>query len=380
MNLNSSQLSLSIFQLCVAIIGAGAASLGALWYFRRVRLERPAIGRFNGRDVGILFSSLVILPALYLLVPRWALTSLLALTFMTALSIGLRPVLRPTTLWVSVGVLIGFNLWAGQHLLDTVFNWQVFWAENSLIVLLAAISVANLYVQGGMQLRQVAWFAAGLAVYDSIFTLAFPVTNLLVREFVGYPLFPAIGMRVSFDEAIIGLGDLLVYAAFTIAAVKAYGRPALRLALVLILVFGAAMPTLSGLVINYIDSRADVIIPAQTWFGPAAILGYLWLRRRYGRERTMREYLASRSVLGSRGEEPGELDRLGDHRPVARVDVDELKVLGLGELGHVTGADPLPRLGGGEFGAHEHDRDVEASLVRQPHHTLGHPFGDGDRG
>src|SRR6266536_4464890 len=79
------------------------------------------------------------------------------------------------------------------------------------------------------------------------------------------------------------------------------------------------------------------------------------------------------SVLGSRcGKEPGEFDRLADHRPVARVDVDEVKVLSLGELGHVTGADPLLSLGGGEFGAHEHDRDVEPSLVRQTHHALGH--------
>jgi hypothetical protein len=85
----------------------------------------------------------------------------------------------------------------------------------------------------------------------------------------------------------------LVYAGFTIAAVKAYGRPGLRLALPLVLVFGAVMPTLSALLINYVDLRLDVVIPAQTWFGPAAVLGYLWLRRRYGRERTMKEYLSS---------------------------------------------------------------------------------------
>jgi hypothetical protein len=57
------------------------------------------------------------------------------------------------------------------------------------------------------------------------------------------------------------------------------------------------MPTLSGLLINYIDARLDVIIPAQTWFGPAALVGYLWLRRRYGRERTMKEYLESPDAL-----------------------------------------------------------------------------------
>jgi hypothetical protein len=291
--MNSSQWILSVFQLGVALVGGAAASLGALAYFRRVRMERPAIGRFNGRDITILFLFLMILPAFYLLIPRWALETLLVLTFMSALSIGLHPLLRPPRMWLLIGFLIGADLWLGQHLLGTVLGWQVFWAENSLIVLLAAISVANLYVQGGMQLRHVAWFAAALAVYDSVFSIGFPVTNLLVRDFVGYPLFPAMGMRISFNEAIVGLGDLLVYAAFTIAAFKAYGKPALRLALTLILVFGAAMPTLSGLLINYIDARLDVIIPAQTWFGPAALLGYLWLRRRYGRERTMKEYLAS---------------------------------------------------------------------------------------
>jgi hypothetical protein len=296
MNLTSAQSFLSLFQLCVTVIGALAACLGALFYLRRVRLERPAIGRFNGRDVVFLFAFLVLLPGLYLLLPQWALTSVLALTFTAALSIGFGPVLAPTQLWLGIGILIGADLWMGQHMINNVSNWHFVWAENSLVVLLAAISVANLYVQGGMQLRHVAWFAGGLAVYDSIFTLVWPVSNLLIREFVNHPLFPAMGMRIGFDEAIVGLGDLLVYAGFTIAAVKAYGRPGLRLALALVLVFGAVMPTLSGLLINYVDTRLDVVIPAQTWFGPAAVLGYLWLRRRYGRERTMREYLASIEV------------------------------------------------------------------------------------
>jgi hypothetical protein len=293
MNLTSSQSFLALFQLSVTIASAMVACLGALFYLRRVRLERPAIGRFNGRDVAFLFAFLVLLPGLYLLLPQWALTSVLVLTFAVALSIGFRPVLGPTPLWLSIGVLIGANLWMGQHMINNVTNWHFVWAENSLVVLLAAISVANLYVQGGMQLRHVAWFAGGLAIYDSIFTLVWPVSNLLIREFVNHPLFPAMGMRIGFDEAIVGLGDLLVYAGFTIAAVKAYGRPGLRLALTLVLVFGAVLPTLSGLLLNYVDSRLDVVIPAQTWFGPAAVVGYLWLRRRYGRERTMKEYLTT---------------------------------------------------------------------------------------
>jgi len=289
-------MSRSIFELCVALIGALVTSLGALYYIRRVRLERPAIGRFNGRDVAILFVFLAILPAIYLGLPRWAVTSLLALTFMASLSIGYRPLLSPTWLWLGIGLLLGANIWLGQNALGTVIGWQLFWAETSVVVVLGAISVANLYVQGGMQLRHVAWFALGLGIYDVVFTAAVPVSNLLVREFVGYPLFPAVGMRIGFDEAIIGLGDLLVYGLFTIAAFKAYGRPALRLALVIIVLFGAALPSLSSLIIDYIDARADIVIPAQTWFGPAAFIAYRWLRRRYGRERTMMEFLATMPV------------------------------------------------------------------------------------
>ena len=293
MALSSSQTFLSIFQVCVSIIGSMAACVGALYYLRRVRLERPAIGRFNGRDVMILFTFLIVLPGLYLLLPEWALSTLLAITFAAALSIGFKPVVPPGPLWLGIGLLIGANLWMGHNMINDVFNWHFVWGENSVVVLLAAISVANMYVQGGMQLRHVAWFAGGLAVYDSLFTLVWPISNHLIREFVNHPLFPAMGMRIGFDEAIVGLGDLLVYAGFTIAAYKAYGRVGLKLAFPLVLVFGAVMPTLSALLLNYVDARLDVVIPAQTWFGPAAVVGYIWLRRRYGRERTMKEFLAS---------------------------------------------------------------------------------------
>jgi hypothetical protein len=293
MNLSSSQSFLTYFQLGTLVFSALAASLGALFYLRRVRLERPAIGKFNGRDITILFTFLVLLPHLYLVLPQWVLRSVLVVSFTAALAIGFRPVLNPTALWLGIGVLIGADLWMGERMIDNVVNWQFVWAQNSLVVLLAVISIANLYVQGGMQLRHVAWFAGALAVYDSIVTLAFPLSNELIRSFVNHSLFPAMGMRIGFDEATVGLGDLLVYAGFTLAAYKAYGRPGLRLALPLILVFGAVLPSLSGLILNYVDSRLDVVIPAQTWFGPAAVVGYLWLRRRYGRERTMKEYLAS---------------------------------------------------------------------------------------
>jgi len=46
--------------------------------------------------------------------------------------------------------------------------------ENDIIIVLGAVSVANLYVQGGMKMRHVAWFALALAGYDMIFTTIWP--------------------------------------------------------------------------------------------------------------------------------------------------------------------------------------------------------------
>ncbi|HST64075.1 MAG TPA: hypothetical protein VLM05_02705, partial [Mycobacteriales bacterium] len=274
--------------------------VGAPYYLRRVRLERPAIGTFNARDICVLFVLLAFLPVFYLHLPRWLLTSFLALTFCSALSIGLRPLLSPAKLWLTVGVLVGGNIFIGRTFLGTVHGWQVFWLENSVIVAMAAISVTNLYVQGGMKLKYVAGFAGALAIYDVFFTKYLPLTNQLVEKFLGYPLNPSMGFRWGFDNAAVGIGDLLVYGLFILAALKAYGKPGLRVGLTLVTLFGAVLPSLVPLVINFVDARTDVLVPAQAWFGPPAVLGYLWLRRKYGRERTVKEFLDSPDFIGRR--------------------------------------------------------------------------------
>jgi hypothetical protein len=283
----------NLVELGVTLVGALAVSAGALAYFRRVRIERPPIGTFNGRDIAILLGFIIALPFLYAALPGWVLTCFLVLTFASALSIGYRPLLGSAWLWLCVGLLVGANIWTSRTLLGTVVGWQLWWAELSILVALGAIAVANLYVQGGMQLRYVAWFALVLAGYDVVFTAAIPLTNKLIEELLGTPLDPSLGMRFGIDNFSVGIGDLLVYATFTVAAYKAYGRSAARLALGLIAVFGACVPNLAPLVINFVDARGDAIVPVQAFFGPAAFLGYLWLRRRYGPERTMAQYRAA---------------------------------------------------------------------------------------
>ena len=299
----SSDVKLSAFALVVSLVTNLAIGLGAPYYLRRVKMERPAIGVFNPRDICVLFVLLATLPVFYLHLPRWLLLTFLTITFVSALSIGFRSLMSPARVWLTVGALIGLNFWMGRNLLGTVLGWQLFWLETSVIVLLAAISVTNLYVQGGMKLKHVALFAAALGVYDVIFTAFWPLTNQLVQSFLGYPLDPSVGFRLGFDNAAVGVGDLLVYGLYVNAAVKAYGAKAMRFALGLVVLFGAVLPSLVPLLIDYVDARTDVLVPAQAWFGPPALLGYLWLRRKYGRERTVKEFWASPDFLGRR--QPG---------------------------------------------------------------------------
>jgi hypothetical protein len=153
--------------------------------------------------------------------------------------------------------------------------------------------VANLYVQGGMKLRYVAWLSLGLAVYDIVFATVLPLTDKLVAGYLANPLDPLLGMRFGIDNYGVGLGDLLIYSLFLTASYKAYGARAARIAFGLIVVVGAGVTAFVPFLLNFLDTQLDLLVPSQAFFGPAAFLCYLWMRRRYGRERTMGEYLAS---------------------------------------------------------------------------------------
>jgi hypothetical protein len=284
------------FGLGVALFATLATIALARRYLRTTRLDRPAIGVFNGRDITILFVFLAVLQNVYLLMPHWLLTTFLAITFASSLSIGYRPVVRPVPLWLGIGLLIGLNIWLARNMLGTVMGWQLFWLEGDILVLLGAAAVANLYVQGGMRLQYVARFTVLLGIYDITFVAIAPLTNALAEDFLGYPLNPSFGFRLGLYNAIIGLGDLLIYSLFVIAALKAYGRKAARTAVITVILFGVIGPAVAPALINFIDARADIVVPAQTFFGPAAFVCYLWLKRRYGRERTMQEFLASTDV------------------------------------------------------------------------------------
>jgi hypothetical protein len=283
----------SMTEFIVALVGVVVVSGGALLYFRRVRQERPPVGTFNGRDIAVLLALIIGLPFLYAALPSWAITCVLALTFAAALSIGYRLVWGAVPVWLGIGVLVGANLWTSHTMMGTTAGWELWWVELDILVALGAIAVANLYVQGGMKLKHVAWFGLTLALYDAGSTLVVNVTAVLVEDFIGHPLDPTFGIRGGVNNYGIGIGDLLFYALFVVASYKAYGKAAARLAFGVMVVFGAAAPSLFPLIHDLVDFRNDVVIPSQLFFAPAAFLCYLWMRHRYGRERTMAEYRAS---------------------------------------------------------------------------------------
>ena len=230
--------AVSLTELGVIMTGAIVVCAGALAYFRRVRMERPAVGTFNARDVVILLVFIGVLPFVYGWLPVPLVTCLLALTFASALYIGYRPLLGSVGIWLGIGLLFGFNIWSSNHVMGTLPGWQVWFAEQGIMVVLVAIAVCNLYLQGGMKLRHVAWLSLGLAGYDVLFAAYYPLTGKLIARYITHPLTPLLGMRFGFVDYAIGLGDLLVYSLFFVAAYKAYGARAAAIAAGVIVVMG----------------------------------------------------------------------------------------------------------------------------------------------
>src|SRR5215469_13394446 len=84
--------------------------------------------------------------------------------------------------------------------------------------------------------------------------------------------------------------------------------------------------------------------------------------------------------MGGVGQQPGKLGRAGEHRPVARLDVDVIDVPGFGKLRYLPPVDPLPGFRRRELGADQGDRYLKPALVSQMHDPLRHTFWDTDRG
>ncbi|WP_329097388.1 hypothetical protein [Streptomyces sp. NBC_01439] len=151
-----------------------------------------------------------------------------------------------------------------------------------------------------MRLKNVAWFLLALTAYDAFFAWVVPLTQQLSEAVQGYPYAPAAGLRIGEElGAVVGMGDLLAYALFTTTAYKAYGKRGLRTGIALVTLFGAVAPVATLQVLAAATDQAPTLVPAQVFFGPAAFLGYRYLRRS-GPERRMAD-VVFRGTRGVRG-------------------------------------------------------------------------------
>jgi hypothetical protein len=273
-------MSLAFYQATVVCLGAVLAIVAALTFSGRVVLPRPAIGTFNGRDVLVLFAFIGTLPVLYLAVPRVALACFLCVTFASAMHIGYRPVVPGAVLWPGIAALLSADIVLAAVSGTSTGSWQAYWAVNSVIVMLTVAAVSNLYIQGGMRLVHVAWFALGLAVYDPVFTFVFPVTDKLADRFDGFALDPSMGFQLGPNTQNIGLGDLLVFTLFVLAAYRGYGRRAALASVAAVIAFGCVAPIALSAVASALSTEGGFVIPVQTFFGPAAFMLYLWFAKR----------------------------------------------------------------------------------------------------
>ncbi|MEU0850592.1 MULTISPECIES: hypothetical protein [Streptomyces] len=277
----------SAFFVLVTLAVALGVSLASVACFRRFTLPRPAVGVFNGNDMVIMMGFVVVLPFLYLSLPGWLLPPVLGLTLAGGLAVGYGTVVRRGALrWALIVALLAADWLFARSAEDDPTHATPYWVVNSLVIMLMAIGAANLNAQGGLKLRHVSRFALALAVYDLFFATVVPLTQKLFDAVQGYAFAPSAGLRVGEFGAVVGMGDLLVYALFTTVAYKSYGRPGLTLALGLVAVFGALVPTLTPVTVEALTGHLPRIVPAQIFFGPAAFCGYLVLRRR-GPERRM---------------------------------------------------------------------------------------------
>lgn len=269
------------FALAVDLCLALGAVLGSVAYFRRFRLARPAVGVFNGRDVLVMLAFVVVMPLVYVALPVWVLPTMLGLVFFGVLAITAEPVLRRR--WLRRGAI-------ATLLAADIVAWQTgsawFTMVNSIVIVLACIGAANLNVQGGFTLRHAAWFVLGLAAYDLFFITVIPLTQKLFAAAEGYVFAPVAVVRIGEFATAVGMGDILAYALFGLAAYKAHGRVGLRVAAGVAIAFGAVAPPLAPPALEALLGQAPQLIPAQVLFAPAAFFAYLALRRR-GPERRM---------------------------------------------------------------------------------------------
>jgi len=274
--------------LAILVIFAHAALTVLLsWlYFRRYAIQRPPIGVFNLWDIVYMLSGIILVPYLYLVLPRWLVAGLLGLGLLSLVYFLLEPILRSRLgIWLVIIICLGLDVGAALR-----FGGQsvVFFAVNNVVQVMVVIGVTNLWAQSGLKARDAAILGVALTGYDFLFTSVLTIMTDLFNRLAGLPFTPLVGWPIGADGGgwlAIGLGDLLLAAVFPLVMRKAYGRRAGITALVI------GLGAMGVVVVLPILGILQGIFPVMVVLGPLMVLQYLYWRRQRGPERTTWAYL-----------------------------------------------------------------------------------------
>lgn len=261
-----------------------AVVLGSI-FFRRYTIARPPLGVLTLGDVAVMLVGIILVPYLYVLLPRWCVAALLALAAIGVLPATFRPVLGSRRLAWGVALtllLIDVSLGVRAPLGDAAFL-----LANNLLLVFVAIGIANLWAQSGMCARDLVLLGAGLMVYDVVATTLLGITDELFQLLWGLPLGPLIAWPRADQRWLgIGLGDVLLATVFPLVMRKAFGRRAGLTALAMCL----AVP--GGVLLALELGLVRVTLPVMAVLGPIMGLHYgCW--RRHGPEHTTWQYRAA---------------------------------------------------------------------------------------
>ncbi len=258
-------------------------------YFLEFRINRPALGVFNLYDIIAIMGFVIITPYLYMVVPLWFVAGLIFLSSLALLYFTLENILPSRYMvWTVLLLLGGLDvaaqyIWGGDN--------DLYLAINNLILLLLVVGLTNLWVQGGIKARDVAVLGMALALYDFIATWQLGVTSEVFGRLWQLPLTPMLAWdRASGQGLGIGLVDLLLFSLFPLVTLKAFSQLANLLAN--LITFGAVA------IISLLPIPG--MFPTMIVLGPLMAAQYLFWVRRYGREKTTREWLNRYRVTETR--------------------------------------------------------------------------------
>lgn len=259
-------------------------------YFRRYQMTRPPLGVFSLGDVAFMLGSIIVIPYLYLSIPRWIVATLLLLSASSLLYFVFEPVLRVR--WAIGAVTLSLVLTDLGAAWGMGAQSLMFVIVNNLVQILSVVGITVLWAQSGMKARDLAILALALAVYDFVFTTQLPLMADLFHRLSGLPFAPLViwPLENAGQWLGIGLGDLLLAAAFPLVMRKAFGRPAGLAALL------SGFGVLAILLVLPMSDALTKIFPVMVVLGPLIGLQYLYWRRQHGAERTMRQYLLAEST------------------------------------------------------------------------------------